>query len=850
MRHEIENGRTLGLENVSPNGNAARDYSGMTGAILGHASDVITVIAADGEILYESPSVRRILGYDPEELVGRNITEILHPDDRASGAETLGRLMSSPGITPAVVFRWRHRDGTWRLLESIGNNLLEDPAIGAMVSVSRDVTNHEARGRLHGLEGPSRVEGFPASTFVTRPDPDSPVGVRFDYVGPESEAMFGYSPEEFYADPSLGYSMTHPEDRAKVMAAYAGAGTDVFGGSSTGDGFDGRRPVAFECRVTTASGETRWTRVHATVRSRPEGRLVEGVISDITESRRDGERAFEAERRYGSAFESASCGLALSGVDLRVICANQSLCEMLGYEQEELVGRRMLELTHPDDIPASDDRIRRLVSGERSSMRLEKRYLRKDGEVVWTISDSSLVRDPDGEPSFFVVSYQDISEQKEIERRLRQSEERFRALVHKSSEMVKVVDLDGTLRYASPALKTLLGYDPEESVGEMNVIDHVHPDDRAALARLTAEALERQEARPDEEVYNVAEYRFRHADGSWRHVESVGTYLLSHPAIKGVVINTRDVTERREAEARLRQSEEKHRSLVETVREVIFQCDPEGRLIYLNPAWERVMGYSAEESLGKFPEDFLVQENPVVKAQIPSASAASEGELTLRTKAGRLRIFEVSFAVEPSDSVPEDGRHRYSGAYGSLHDITERKELERELELQALHDSLTDLPNRRFLMRQLEDALESPLRGEVALLFVDIDDFKVVNDSMGHEVGDLVLKAAAGRISHSVREVDLVSRLGGEEFVVLMEDVDRDTASAVAERVLRAFAPAFSTGANCNGAEIEVDVSIGVTLNRGNGGDLKDVSATELLREADLAMYRAKQDGGSCWRAG
>jgi len=175
----------------------------------------------------------------------------------------------------------------------------------------------------------------------------------------------------------------------------------------------------------------------------------------------------------------------------------------------------------------------------------------------------------------------------------------LRSIVENGMEIVKVVDLDGTLRYANAAFGRILGYEPEEVGGTMNVLDHVHPDDLGLVREETEKALAEGGT-----AANKVEYRFRHADGSWRWVESVGTYLSDDPAVGGVVVTVRDVTERRESEKRLRFQS----GLLDAVGQSIIATDTQGRVVYWNGGAERIFGWSSEEVMGRPVEDFTVPE--------------------------------------------------------------------------------------------------------------------------------------------------------------------------------------------------------------------------------------------------
>ena len=412
----------------------------------------------------------------------------------------------------------------------------------------------------------------------------------------------------------------------------------------------------------------------------------------------------------------------------------------------------------------------------------------------------------------------------------------LRSVVENSSEIVTIVDPDGTLRYASPAFGRKLGYDPEEVAGTMNVLDHVHPDELPHVLEETEKALSEGGI-----TTNKAEYRFRHKDGSWRWLESVGTYLLDDPAVGGVVLTSRDVTERRQAEEALRDAEQRYRTLVEQIPAVTYidPVDDPDTSLYTSPHIEEMLGYTPEEWQTKklWPKRLHPDDRERVLAADKRFEAGGEEpfreEYRLLAKDGSV-VWVREEAVVVRD---EAGDPLYW--QGVFYDLTERKVLEERLHYQAFHDSLTDLPNRKLFMDRLGQALRRTMRqhNQVAVLFMDLDGFKVVNDSLGHEVGDLLLTVVAQRLRRCLRPEDTLSRFGGDEFVVLIEALD-DSAQAVrvAERITEELRRPFIM----EGRDLYVIASIGISL-----GDARTHDPDDLLREADTAMYRAKDEGGA-----
>jgi diguanylate cyclase (GGDEF)-like protein/PAS domain S-box-containing protein len=286
----------------------------------------------------------------------------------------------------------------------------------------------------------------------------------------------------------------------------------------------------------------------------------------------------------------------------------------------------------------------------------------------------------------------------------------------------------------------------------------------------------------------------------------------------------------------LRDSEARYRTVVESVREVIFRVDGEGRWALLNQAWEELSGYPVTESIGRPITDFIHPDDREPHADL--ARSIVRGKLD--SYRHELRLIGKQGAdiwVEAHARRIADDGSEFVGMSGTLTDITIRRELEAKLVRQAFHDDLTGLANRALFKDRVEHALmrRSPGHGSVAVLFLDLDHFKTVNDSLGHTVGDGLLIAIAGRLHTVLRPEDTIARLGGDEFGILVDDLDApQDALALADRVLAAFHSPFRLGER----SITIRCSVGVVLASGNHR-----TAEDLVRDADVAMYRAKVSG-------
>ena len=501
--------------------NALRESEERFRALVQYGSDIIAILEADGTIRYESPAVERVLGYRPEETVGTSVFDYLHPDDLEKTASGFFEGIEANKSTGMAELRFRHADGSWRHIEAIGINLLDDPAVEGIVVNSRDIT--------------------------------------------------------------------------------------------------GRKRAEEELR--------------------------------------------KSEERFRAIFEGSGVGISIADLDRKLLQTNVAYQEMTGYSEDELRGKPIAELSHPDEVPEDKELNERLLSGELDRYQREKRYIRKDGETIWAKPTVSAVRDVEGEPLFLVGVVEDVTERKQTEDALRESEERFRQLFEHSVDLLFVHDEEGRIFECNTEACRALGYTREELRNSM--------------------------------VGDIA--------------------------------------------ARLLTEEERKRKGSPTL-------------------WERAMRSEPGKIVG-------FEQNELCRA---------DGS-----------VFPVEIGV---GTIDYGGRRMI---FASARDITEHKILEERLTYQAFHDPLTHLPNRVLFLERLQHALSrlSRRRCCIAVLFMDLDNFKVINDSLGHELGDRLLRAVSGRLKTCLRPEDTVARFGGDEFTMLLEDVgDIEEAEAVAGRILRSGA--------------------------------------------------------------
>jgi diguanylate cyclase (GGDEF)-like protein/PAS domain S-box-containing protein len=299
-----------------------------------------------------------------------------------------------------------------------------------------------------------------------------------------------------------------------------------------------------------------------------------------------------------------------------------------------------------------------------------------------------------------------------------------------------------------------------------------------------------------------------------------------------------DITARKLAEERLTVSEQRFRDMVDAAGEYVWESDPQFRLTYVSDRIESMLGYKPQEVLGRPPSEFLAPGETSHSQSWYKAHAGPDGtfrglEQCVISKSGRQVWQRIT-------GIPvRDARGELTGYRGTALDITEAKEARQRLEYLATRDSLTGLPNRALLADLTVQAIANAERNgeQVALLFVDLDNFKTVNDTLGHHTGDLLLKQVALRLTDTVRRADTVARLGGDDFVILLTSLkDVGAVAGLAAKVCTELARPFEGSGE--GQTMQSSGSVGVSLFPGDGADFP-----ELLKKADAAMYRAKARG-------
>ncbi len=402
----------------------------------------------------------------------------------------------------------------------------------------------------------------------------------------------------------------------------------------------------------------------------------------------------------------------------------------------------------------------------------------------------------------------------------------FRAVLEHSSDIVTILDADGRWRWSSGAAHRTLGYVDPAEVGATDIFGLVHPDDVATATDAFA-AVRAGTRGPDQPMT----LRVRDRGGAWHYLETRGENLLDDPALHAIVVTSRDVTRRRDEDHRMARLVE----VLEGSAEIVVLTDADARPIYANrkarQLFDLAMGDAIDDLSTRLDTESATRIETEVLPRL-QATGAWTGELTLLTSAGDELPVAITIQMHPSTLGP-------GPAFVSAiaHDIKELQRAQAQLEHQATHDPLTGLPNRSLFQELGEQALARAQRDgtTVAVLFLDLDRFKHVNDSRGHATGDALLVRLAIGLRKTLRAGDLVSRFGGDEFVVLCEHpAGAKEMLELAERLIERL----SQPVEIDGLQTQTGASVGIAI--GAGGR---VTVDSLLRDADAALYRAKEQG-------
>jgi len=823
--------------------------------------DPLVIATGDGVFERVNPAWASVLGWTAAEMQGRSMLDLVHPDDRGRTAEELARTRAGRA-TPRFRNRYRVRHGGHRWLEwqsQTGDD-------GRIHAIARDVTEQQqallifeaemTRRRQRLDEAQQRLDVHVNNTPLAVVEFDARLRVR--RWSSRAAALFGWSEEEVVGDRPDQWRFIHDDDADTVATAMLSL-------------VSGEAPSqVVHHRNYTRDGRVLHCDWFLSAVFDDDGELLSmlAFAQDATARVQAEAEAADREALFRATFEQAAVGIAHVGLDGRWLRVNHTLCEFFGHAPDTLLATTFQQLTHPDDLSDDLALVQQLLDGRIDRYDMRKRYLHADGRALWAHLTVSLRRDADGQPLHFISVIEDIAaaveaeqairqahdelelrvaertreleganrtlaveveQRRDAEAALRESELRIRTILENSHDAFIATEEDGRVAEWNRAAEAVFGWRRSEvigkSLGELIVPQALRQAHEAGMARFLAGG----DARVLDQRLQLPA---RHRNGHEFPVEmTISLVRLGRRRLFTAFLH--DISERAAAEQQLRESEARLRTITDNVPALIALLDRDGRYRFTNATHRDWFGIDPASLLGRSMRDVLGEAvyatvRPHVARVLDGEQVAFDLELQGSDNATRHVHATYTPALDAAGAV--------TGFYVTAQDITVHKQLAQMLEQRALRDELTGLPNRAAWTQALDEGLARSERDALgaAVMFLDLDGFKQVNDTHGHEVGDAVLREFARRLRASVRATDMVARLAGDEFVVLLEAA-RDpalAASKVAAAIERAMVPPFDVA----GLRLPMTGSIGVAVQAAGTFDRE-----RLLRRADEAMYAAKR---------
>jgi diguanylate cyclase (GGDEF)-like protein/PAS domain S-box-containing protein len=768
-----------------------------------NCSDLISHHAAgSGNYLYASPSFENILGWEPSALAGNSVYDYIHPDDAPLiHAEVLKQLETGSG-SELIEFRSRHKDGRYIWLAS-KIQILKDPGTGirtGSVAVSRDITlEREAREEIKKREERFRSLTNLSSDWFWETDEND----RFTFVSDGLERLFG-SPADQVIGKSRGERTANPADPGPMEYFARVARREPY------------KNIPYSA-YATLKGEIR----HSLLSGEPvfDNGLFKGyrgVGRDVTDETEIAKKLAQLAEENKALIENSLDMMVMLDHDGRCLRVNAAVKDVLGYAPEELVGKQYAALVVPEDQEQAAVIFDALRNGKNIVRDFESRWVRKDGGLVFLSCSIRWSADS----SVMYATAHDITARSNIQAELDKSKDELINVLESIGDAFYALDRNWRATYVNQKTAAFLGIPKEKLLGKTPW--EVVPDfETSTIFSHYQKAMETGR--------NILFENYFKPVGAWVEVRL-------YPHADGLSVFFHDITGRRKAEDAIRAGEMRLKKIIGMTPAGYVLTDAQGIMVEVNPAMCGITGYPENELIGRNILA-LTPQCPLDGALLVKGGATTVRgkETVIERKDGSLVYALINVNIE-RDS---DGNALSLTAF--VTDITERKKTESRMEQLATHDSLTGLPNRALINTRLNQMMGVAHKDEsIAVMFIDLDRFKEVNDSMGHAPGDILLCEVAARLQKVMRPDDIVARLGGDEFIAAACcSHGPESAMSIAEKLLNALAAPF----DIEGQEVVVSASIGISMFPQDG------RTNELLfQNADTAMYRAKIAGRNCYR--
>ena len=779
-------------------------------ASLFNSSPVATLYHdKEGRIINVNPRFTELFGYTSKEMIGRKIDEgMIYPANKIKEGKILTQKVFN-GFSDYETIR-RKKDGTLVPVIISTAPVIIDKKPQGTIALYRDITERkkaEETLRKSQQEFASLFEGSPQAAMY-----HDQKGVILNINSRFSE-LFGYTLKEV-KDKNINQGMIFPQNKTREES-------------------ERLTKLALEGKIVE----------HETVRKKKDGTLIPVIIStssviiegqnkgviafyqDITKQKSILEKLKESEEKYRHLFENMAGAYYRTDKDGNLIMINPEGAKLFGYNSsEDILG----ENTSQHLYFAPEDRkkyLKELEKNKGSLKDFELNLKKKDGSPLVISDTSHYYYDKEGNIAGIEGIFVDITERKKIEESLQKSHQELASIFKNIPQAAVYLDENSNIKNISPRFTELFGYTLEEIKGKNINEGIIHPPGKIEEGKnLDKTAL-------SEGYFNYETIR-KKKDGTLFPVSISGSNIIIDGQLKGIIGTYFDITERKKTEETLRKSQQEFAGVFRNNPEASIYTDEKGAILNINPRFTELFGYTLEEIKGRNIDDGMIHPSDKIEEGEKLTKKSLKGYLNFETirKKKDGTLFPVSLSIS---NIVIDGKLK--GGIATYIDITERKKLEEELEKLAHFDALTSCCSRGYGLNLLEQQTKTAKRKKttILLLYLDIDDFKYINDTFGHKEGDKVLKEATKLFKSTLREVDIICRIGGDEFLLIFPENSLKDASFIRGRLNTNLKKLNQKLAK----PYKIDFSIGLSYYDPSNPLLIE----ELIRMADENMYKEKK---------
>ena len=786
------------------------DQASLGQALLQSTGAGIYIIQA-GKFVYLSPFFESLSGYAAKELLGQDSFKLVHPDDREAVRKTATSNLKRSRFASPYEYRFRKKNGDFMwVMERVSSIEYKGQraTLGSFMDIQQRRELEEAVAASEQMHGTILSQMHDACFEVD-------LAGNFGFTNSSVCRGLMYKVNELKGK---NFRDIIPEDEQEAVYR---AFNQVYKSGKTNANFPhkARRKDGIILQIESTI---------SVVRER--GGKVSGFICvsrDITEGKRLEAALYRSEEMYRHTLErmhDSYYELDLAG---NFSFVNDSVCKNLRYDREELLGKNFNFCVPPDEVNNLFIAFNEVFKTGQPNKAFSHRILRKDGETLYSETTIELRRDEAGRPIGFRSISRDVTERRQLEEALLGEKYFTDTILESMPGIFYALNEKGDFTRWNKNEETVTGYSGAE-LRSFPALSTIAEEDRELVASAIRDVFTLGYAEIEANVMAKDGTKTRYLLTGARAVIGNKNYLVG----MGV-----DITERKKAELDLKRSEERYRALFNSSLELVYIHDFKGRFLEANRATLELFGYNKEEITSLNFSSLLDPED------VPRAVAALTGvdrpgahremhEFKLHRKDGSYVYIETQASLIRRDGKPY-------AIQGIARNISERKILEQQLSDMATHDFLTGLPNRVLLNDRFNMALARAHRNKnrLAIIAIDLDRFKSVNDTLGHQAGDELLKAIAQRLKGLVRSSDTVARMGGDEFLLLMPELHvAGDAARLIDKIAQAFKEPFIIG----GSRLNMSASMGLAIYPDDGEDMD-----ALMRKSDAAMYNIKRHGPS-----